>query len=548
MKLRLALGLLLLAWTPGTARALKVEKLHASFFPAGFAGANKEIDVTAGEALVRFEASASSAAKAAALRTIGASVLREFDPGWLHVRLPEGMPVSAGLSLLRSLPGVVSAAPDRVFRTMRVPNDPLVSSEYQLANIDAFAAWEYEVGFSSLVTIAVMDTGIEGTHPDLFSKFVSTSQFFDPDAFGAQHDDQPPTIACDHGTRVAGAAAASTNNGIGVAGVSWGAKLISLKIFNPADCTPDCGDTGLALGCSTNETTIAAAMNYATSNLQNKPGIGKVVLNMSLGGPGACGNQDSVLLTAVSSALNAGIVMVAATGNIAGGCSAVMSPANCAGVIPVGAVDSNNGVEGFSCRGPELAAAGVAAPGVNIVTTDIHGGTAGNATGTSFASPIVAGVASLILSARPTLTVNATTNQVQSILRQSAMSVGGMGLRAAPQGNATGAGIVNAFRAMRLTINGTLSSFDGDQRSIAFPNPFRPSEHGRVNITVPPSAQGANLSIKIYTVDGQLVRDLGAKLAWDGKNDQGTQVATGTYIFLVKTDSGSQRGRIALIR
>ena len=66
--------------------------------------------------------------------------------------------------------------------------------------------------------------------------------------------------------------------------------------------------------------------------------------------------------------------------------------------------------------------------------------------------------------------------------------------------------------------------------------------------TIPTGLQGDNASIKLYTIDGQLVRDLGAQTVWDGKNDNGNNVATGVYIFLVKTDAGMQRGRVAVIR
>ncbi|MBI5242873.1 MAG: S8 family serine peptidase [Elusimicrobia bacterium] len=545
---RLCISAALLVLACASAQAFKVEKLRGPFGPAGAKGAPIEIEVAAGEALIQFEDSVSSETARGTLRASGFEVIQLFEPNWLHIRLPKGMSVAAALSILRGIPGVHSVAPNRVYRALRTPNDPGVPSQWHLSTVNAFSAWEYDTGSSSMVTIAVLDSGIDTGHPELSGKLIGTSQkwTFDARDYIAVASS---TGTCSHGTMVAGVAAATTNNGVGIAGMSWGARLISLDVFE-CDCTSCSGDCNND-GCGTLTTTIRKAIDYARTTILPS-GVGRLIINMSLGASTACGAAvggdpgDPLLPTAVTNAVNAGIVLVAATGNILGGCYAVMSPANCGGVIPVGATNQNNTVASFSCQGAELAANGVAAPGVGIYTTAPHSGYASE-NGTSFSSPLTAGIAALILSAKPSF----TPAEVKNTLRGSAVSIGGMSVAAAspaPQGNASGAGLVNAFRAMRLAVNGTLVGFEGDERAIAFPNPFRPSEHDSATITVPIFLQGTGLKIHIFTVDGQLVRDLGSKLSWDGKNDHGAQVASGTYIFIVKTDKGSQRGRVAVIR
>ena len=423
------------------------------------------------------------------------------------------------------------AQPDRVYRTVRTPNDPLIGSQYQLAQVNAYSAWEYETGASSRVTVAVIDSGIDLTQPDLIDKFTGMQhQFCDPGpdknnlTDGAACVASAAAPACDHATHVAGVAAASSDNGLSVAGMSWGAQLLSLRVFRIGDCVSDCSNPS----CATDDQAIAFALNFVTSK-QNTGTYGHIVANLSLGGTGGC---SGIAQTAISNAIGAGVVVVAAAGNDG---SDVNAPGNCAGVVPMGATDINNNVAAFSSRGPELASGGLVAPGVALLTTDVGGNTT-SATGTSFASPMGAGLAALILSAKPTL----TPTQVQAYMRAGAEDIG-------QSSSVQGAGRMNAFRSVRLAVKGTLSGFDGEQKPIAFPNPFRLSQTGLVSFATPPSIQGSGFKLKIYTVDGAFVRELGTN-SWDGKNADGTLVASGTYVFVVSTSKGSARGRMAVIR
>jgi len=548
-KLLCAAGLIALAALP--ARALQVETMA---LPAGYRVAASTVPgapapvmlVASGRAMVRFStAAADEAAQNAALQTVGASVLTELPFGWTLVGLPAGVSVSSGLTLLSGVPNISQIEPDRAYRPSDVtPNDPLFSQQYALTNIDAPQGWAYGTGSSATVTIAMVDAGIDSTHPDLSAKVISAaSEFFDPDNSGTESVDNPPTVACYHGTATSGIAAASTNNNTGIAGVSWGAKLVSLRVFNTADCNLDCTDvdcpTPPGTGphcCTTDDAAIDNALSYAATTLAGTPGTyGKVVVNMSIGGLGPCPSDEK---TALDTAVGDGALVTISAGNYGG---AVNAPANCAGtsssggIIPVGATDSSDAIASFSSNGPELAANGVVAPGVNVETTNYPGGGYTNtASGTSFSAPHVAGLAALLWSLQP----NATPAQIQAWIRGGAYNLGA-------DTNHQGAGLINVYNSMRLASGA--SGIGGGTGPYAYPNPFRLSQDASVRFNIPTSLNGSNTDIKIYTVDGQLVRDLPAPL-WDGTNSAGSQVASGTYFFEVKTSAGHSVGRLAVIR
>ncbi len=521
---------LLLALAPG-ARALQTETIGSAVLGPAMLPAGQVLTVVSGQALVRLSSGTTTAQLDAGLASLAATRGMDLGGGWHAVHLAPGQAVSSGLLMLRGLAGVAAADPSRVYSVERTPNDPSVSSQYALSQVSAFAGWEFEVGSSSRVTVAVIDTGIDGTHPDLSAKLTNTASRQFNATTGAESANDPPTPACNHGTRVAGVAAASTDNGAQVAGMSWGAQLLSLKVFDP------CGDLN-CVGCQTGDLALIAAINRAAA-LQDTAAVGKVVVNMSLGGVGAC---PAAVQTAITNAVNAGVVVVASAGNNGG---AVNNPGNCEGVIPVGATDSNNNIAAFSSRGAELAANGLVAPGVAVLTTDQGGGTA-NATGTSFSAPMVSGLASLVLAAKPTY----TPAQVSAAIRGGAASIGVASYGVASSGalgTTSGAGRMDAYRSMRLAVKGTLAGFDGEEKPIAFPNPFKPSEIGSVAFAIPPSLQGASVAIKIYTLDGTFVREVNG-LSWNGKNAEGGSVASGTYVFVVTTSAGTGRGRFSVLR
>ena len=472
----------------------------------------------------------------AELSAVGAIRSADLGAGWYGASWTDGAPVASKLPLLKALQAVTYVEPSKAYRPFRVPNDPLFNSQYALAQVDAPGGWEFEVGYSTTVTIAVIDAGIDGSQPDLTGKMGGLShQFCDPGPNKLIAGDDvacapaAATPACNHATHVAGVAAASTDNGVGVAGMSWGAQLLSLKVFRDVDCpTIDCSDAS----CQTDDWAIANAINFAVSK-QNIAPYGHIVINMSLGSQSSC---SGTIQGAVNNAIGANIPEIAAAGNSGGtGSPGVNSPGNCAGVVPMGATDNTNQIAYFSSNGPEMASNGLVAPGVALLTTDVGGNTA-SATGTSFASPMGAGLAALLVSKNPFL----TPTQVQTLMRGGAQSIG-------QPSTVQGAGQMNVFRSLRLATKGTLAGFDGDQKPIAFPNPFRLSQGTSVNITIPTSLQGSGTDIKIYTMGGQFVREVNTPL-WDGKNADGHLVASGSYMFVVKTSAGSANGRLAVIR
>ena len=270
------------------------------------------------------------------------------------------------------------------------PNDPNYSLQWHLnntglyggtpgADIDAPKAWNIHTG-SGNVTIAVIDSGVDLDHPDLAAKIVGGYNFISPGL--------PPNDDFGHGTHVAGIAAAIGNNNTGVAGVSWGAKLMPLKIFN-------------ASGGGATITILSQAIKDAADN-------GAKVINMSLGG--GCGSGWPVVEDAIDYARSKGALLVAAAGNY--NSSSILCPAALDGVIAVGATTDSDERASYSHYGPQL---DVVAPGSGIYSTAYTGGYV-FMSGTSMSTPQVAGLAALIWSVDPTL----THDQVQEIIQTTA--------------------------------------------------------------------------------------------------------------------------------
>ena len=523
------LTFLLVLATAGPAFAFKIERL-AHFSPAS--GRSGAMEVVAGSALVKFKVGVSSSAASASLASAGFNIKRSFERfNWSTVALPEGMGVEAGLAILKANPLVEWAEADRVYRAKKTSSDIYLSRQYALAQVQAFGAWEYETGFSSRATVAIIDTGIDGTHPELSGKLVGTSRSFPPGG-GAGSNNQPPTAACNHATRTAGVAAAASDNSAGVAGMSWGAKLLSLKVFSDANCNNDCSDE--AGFCATSGSAMADALNDVIP-LQNTPEIGRLVVNISLGCPVLdCGTCSGAMQAAVNVATAAGIVIFAAAGN--DGASFIDSPADCPGIYSVGATDVDDSLASFSNSDTLMITKGLTAPGVDLYTTDLNSGYA-SASGTSFSSPLTAGLAALILSAKPAL----TSAQVFDAIKNSADDLGSPG----PDRD-YGWGRINALKAMRLAVTGS-KQFAGSNKAVAYPNPFRPKTHRLVTFTIPEDMLAPNMEVKVYTSEGELVKKLTGS-AWDGKNEAGAAVASGVYIFRVKTDKDAAVGKLALIR
>jgi hypothetical protein len=189
-----------------------------------------------------------------------------------------------------------------------------------------------------------------------------------------------------------------TNNGKGVAGINWNIKMIAIKIMGPLS-NGKCG--------SENDTTITQGIIYAADN-------GAKAINMSLGGPGPC---PADYQQAINYARSKGAAVIVAAGNNSQNASS-FAPANCNGVITVGATDQNDNRASFSNYGSVVT---LSAPGVDIISTYSQGGQAvyANENGTSMAAPHVAGAAGLLLSIKP----NLSPDEIKNILVSNADTV-----------------------------------------------------------------------------------------------------------------------------
>ncbi len=297
------------------------------------------------------------------------------------------------------------AEPNYLLLPNRLPNDPLYSQyQWNLPLIKADKAWDINLGKSSIV-VAVVDTGVDLNHQDFKDKLVT--------GYNVLTDSNQPLDDNGHGTHVAGIISASTNNTVGIAGVSWNNKIMPIKAIG-AEGTGSSFD-------------IAKGIRWAADH-------GAQVINMSVGNY----HPSGILQESIRYAYNKGIVLVAASGN--DNTSQPSYPAAYPEVISVAAVDQQAQRAEFSNYGSYI---DVAAPGVDIPSTYIYNEYAA-LSGTSMACPHVAGLAGLILSVNPKL----SNEDVRAIIHNTAVDVG-------PTGKDTeyGHGMINVANALQMSLN-----------------------------------------------------------------------------------------------
>ncbi|MFA7368731.1 MAG: S8 family serine peptidase, partial [Kiritimatiellales bacterium] len=352
-------------------------------------------EMVADHVLVKLQDGRSEADLQAMLKNYGISTLRELSlPGHYIVGLlkaptldavPEAISVFSAESAL-----LAYVEPDYFSYITAVPNDTRWSDLWGMVKINATGAWDVTTG-STNVIVAVIDTGIDLTHPDLASNLwknvseVSGAPGVDDDGNGKIDDihgwdfvnnDNTPADDNNHGTHCAGTIGAVGNNNLGVVGVCWNVRLMALK-------------AGDALGRLSDSDT-AEAIRYASDKKAN-------VISASFGGAGTSDTERD----AIAYANSKGVLFVAAAGNNATDNDSVpFYPASydLPNVVSVAATDQGDALASFSNYGKT--SVDLAAPGVNIYST-VPGGNIDSMQGTSMACPHVAGAAALLLGANP---------------------------------------------------------------------------------------------------------------------------------------------------
>jgi subtilisin family serine protease len=439
--------------------------------------------VVPGRILIMPRAGLSEEALASIVKAHGAGASRRLGSQGLRLlELPAGTEAATAERLSRN-PHIKFAEVDRRVRHELATNDPYLGSEWHLQKVGAPAAWDSSLG--SGITIAILDTGVDASHPDLAGSLVPGRNVYDGNTNTAD--------VYGHGTKVAGSAAAAANNGQGVAGVAGAAKIMPVRVSDT---------TG-----SATYSAIAQGLTWAADN-------GAKVANISYVVAGS-----SAVISAAQYMKSKGGLVTTSAGNYGtdAGIAATTS------MIVVSATDSNDALAGWSSFGSFVS---LSAPGVGIYTT-VSGGGYGSASGTSFSAPITAGAVALMMSVKPAL----SNTTVEKLLFSTALDLG-----AAGRDVYFGYGRLDASAAVAAALNAA-ATMDTSAPTAAIASPSGGATvSGMVTIDATATDNVGVTKVELW-VDGALAStDVGAPygFTWDT-----SKVANGQHSLVARAYDGA---------
>lgn len=427
----------------------------------------------------------------AAVSTAGGTIFRRYpEINTVCVQTPPGM-LQATRARLQASKTAVRVDLDRAAMPAYTPNDQMWPQQWHLRTVQVDKAWDLSLG--SPVPIAVIDTGVEVSHPDLAANiWINTKEVpnngIDDDGNGYTDDvngwdfaygDKDPDDQYGHGTSCAGLAAAVGDNGIGVTGMAPRAKIMALKASTNEGYFYDSNDV--------------AAFIYAANN-------GARVLSMSFFSDRVSNSER----LAIDYAWSKGVLPVAAAGNSAH--VYPFYPAAYENTLAVAATREDNSKASFSDYGSWV---DVAAPGVSLTTTAVFGGYTNGFGGTSGACPHVAGLAALLFGANPL----ATNAQVRAAIEDTAVL-----LNEPPYGEFSNYGLIESYAAMRAILGNTSPGKPPVVRYMTPVTPERTVIQLGNRIEIPPSriyGRGFQSPRKILvTQNGRFLKIVGRSRDW----------------------------------